>query len=222
MVEESDMSSSFRIKTFHGLQDGFEDPADFIEDIETLVERHYFREESVLRVAIRDSSPEERQSYDEEIKFLEEKRNRDCRVLFRQNVTGRAEEWYKYQNREVRQDWTKLKARCLECYQIPEEDPVAAVTQMEAGYDSMKQRKGESITAFLERADDFQAQYGSQKPHFGIKVIRGLQNAGKRDFIMFYIRQEKRMDYAYARKLIIDAYSGIENLSTFIETQFSI
>ncbi|KXG47266.1 uncharacterized protein PGRI_011360 [Penicillium griseofulvum] len=215
MVKESDMSSSFRIKTFHGLQDGFEDPADFIEDIETLVERDYFREESVLRIAIRKATPEERQSYDEEIKFLEEKKNRDCRVLFRQNVSGRAEKWYKYRSREVRQDWTKLKARCLECYQIPEEDPATAIRRMEAKYDTIKQGKDESITAFLERADDFQAQYGSQKPNFGIKVIRGLHETGKRESLIFCLRQKNRMDYAYARELIIKSYSGVENLSTF-------
>ncbi|KAJ5803957.1 uncharacterized protein N7518_000260 [Penicillium psychrosexuale] len=42
------MSTSFRDKAFQGLQDGFKDPIDFIEDIET-AERDYAREISTPR-----------------------------------------------------------------------------------------------------------------------------------------------------------------------------
>ncbi|KAJ5365566.1 hypothetical protein N7517_008452 [Penicillium concentricum] len=83
---------------------------------------------------------------------------RDCRLLFRHNVAGRAEMWYNHQSREVRQDWEKLKANCLERYKLPDEDPVATITRMEASYNSMKQGREESITEFLERTDDFQGQ----------------------------------------------------------------
>ncbi|KAJ6190283.1 hypothetical protein N7519_000304 [Penicillium mononematosum] len=44
------LPTSFRIKIFHGLQDGYEDPADFIEDIEASVERAPAREVSALSI----------------------------------------------------------------------------------------------------------------------------------------------------------------------------
>lgn len=57
------MPTSFRVKAFQGLQDGFEDPVDFVEDIETAVERDYARETAALNVAKRQGKPEEVEAY---------------------------------------------------------------------------------------------------------------------------------------------------------------
>lgn len=68
---------------------------DFIEDIETSVERDYARETAALR---------ESTELENEERVLREKMNRDCRLLFRQNVSGRAETWYNRLGGDVRKD----------------------------------------------------------------------------------------------------------------------
>lgn len=43
------LPTSFWVKTLKGLHDGFEDPVDFIEDIETAAERDYSLESAALK-----------------------------------------------------------------------------------------------------------------------------------------------------------------------------
>ena len=141
-----DMPTSFKVKPLQGLQDGYEDPLDFIEDIETAVERDYARQDEEI-----STRKKRGEKVDEDEKALNDKKERDCRLLFRQNVSGRAETWLKGMSRDTRRDWQKLRASCLERYRLPEEDPVANIARMEAQYDSLKQMKDESIAAYLER-----------------------------------------------------------------------
>ncbi|QQK42212.1 hypothetical protein Pdw03_6113 [Penicillium digitatum] len=209
--EDRVMPTSFRVKTFKGLQDGFEDPVDFIEDIETAVERDYARETATLKAARKQSNGSDDAANAIEERILQDKKDRDCRLLFRQNVSGRADTWYNHLNRDTRRDWTKLRASCLERYRLPEEDPVAKISRMETQYDGMKQARDETITEYLERADDFHAQYGPEKAHLGVKVVQGLKDIHKRDMVLFHLRQKNEMGYIAARKLIVDAFSGVDN-----------
>ncbi|KAG0156754.1 hypothetical protein PDIDSM_3935 [Penicillium digitatum] len=161
------LAESAQHRTFKGLQDGFEDPVDFIEDIVTAVERDYARETATLKAARKQSNGSDDAANAIQERILQDKKDRDCRLLFRQNVSGRADTWYNHLNRDTRQDWTKLRASCLERYRLPEEDPVAKISRMETQYDGMKQARDETITEYLERADDFHAQYGPEKAHLG-------------------------------------------------------
>ncbi|KAJ5522092.1 hypothetical protein N7527_006207 [Penicillium freii] len=213
LEEETDieMSTFFRVKTFQGLQEGFEDPIDFIEDIETVVEREYACETLALNAARRQTSPDGTESLDSEEKALREKMDRVCRILFRQNVSGRAETWYNWLGCDIKRDWKKLREICLERYRLPEEDLGETIWRMEVQYDGLRQSKDETITQYLERADDFYDKYGPQKSHLGFTVVQGLRESNKRDLLLFHLRQEKQMDYVSARKLIADAYSGVSN-----------
>lgn len=205
------MSTLFRVKTFQGLQDGFEDPIDFIEDIEIAVEREYACETLALNAARRQTSPDGTESLVSEEKALREMMDRVCRILFRQNVSGRAETWYNRLGGDIKRDWKKLREICLERYRLPEEGLGEAIWRMKVQYDGLRQSKDETITQYLERADDFYDHYGPQKSHLGFKIVQGLKDSNKRDLLLFYLRQEKQMDYVSARKLIVDAYSGVDN-----------
>ncbi|CAI7608120.1 unnamed protein product [Penicillium viridicatum] len=167
--EETDieMPTSFRVKTFQGLQDGFEDPIDFIEDIETAVEREYACETLALNTARRQTSPDGTGALDSEEKALREEMDRGCRILFRQN---------------------KLRKICLERYRLPEEDYVETIWRMETQYDGLRQSKDETITSYLERADDFYVQYGPKKSHLGVKVVQSLKDSSKRHLVLFDLR----------------------------------
>ncbi|KAJ5961850.1 hypothetical protein N7501_006791 [Penicillium viridicatum] len=164
-----EMSTLFRVKTFQDLQDGFEDPIAFIEDIETVVEREYACETLALNAARRQTSPDGTGALDSE-EASREKMDRGCRILFR-HVSGRAETWYNWLGRDIKQDWKKLREICLERFRLPEEDLVETIWRMEAQYDRLRQSKDETITQYLERADDFYDQYGPQKSHLGVKVV---------------------------------------------------
>ena len=72
------MPTSFKVKPFQGLQDGYKDPLDFIKDIETTVERDYARQDKEL-----SAYKKRGEKIDEDKKALNDKKERDYRLLFR-------------------------------------------------------------------------------------------------------------------------------------------
>jgi hypothetical protein len=84
---------------------------------------------------------------------------------------------------------------------------------MEELYEAMKQNRDRKITAYLERDNDFHAQYGSQKSYLGWKVVAGLQDKQKSQIILFHMRRSKQIDYPSPRQMIMDAHAGADNAS---------
>ncbi|OGE55452.1 hypothetical protein PENARI_c004G05336 [Penicillium arizonense] len=202
------MPAFFEVRPFHGHRDGYEDPRDFIEDIEIATRRDYASQIAANPALKRVQKPE---TLSEEQREIYNEMQQVSRLLFRQGIRGRAEAWYIRLDRSVKQDWDLLKNACLTGFALPEESQFASIARMEELYDATKQGRDEKITTYLERADDFHAQYGPQKPYFGWKVVSGLTDQQKTSIILFHMRQEKTIDYPSARQMIVHAYAGANN-----------
>jgi hypothetical protein len=202
------MPLQYPVRSFHGHQDGFEEPADYIEDIEIAIRRDYsgqIAENPGLKNVADPAklTPVLQETYEE--------MKQDKRSLFRQGIKGIAEQWHNRLDRGVKNDWEKLKEAFLVRFALPEEDPIAKNATMEKLYEGIKQGREEKITSYLGRADDFHAQYGSEKPFFGWKLVTGLRDQQKSQIIAFHMRQSKKFDYSSARQMVMDAYTGADN-----------
>lgn len=78
-------------------------------------------------------------------------------------MASRADTWFQPLDPDIRSDWTGLREVCLRRFALPVDDRATQTTRMEELFNNMDQGLGEKISEYLERADDFDAQYGIEK-----------------------------------------------------------
>ncbi|GIJ90127.1 hypothetical protein Asppvi_009077 [Aspergillus pseudoviridinutans] len=171
------------IKPFLGRRDGIEDPEHYLEDIEYAIKIEKSHVDS-------DSTDW----------------NHDRRILFRQNLRGRAELWYSQLGRDLKNDWERLKREFTKRYRIDEVDAATRRFQITQKVATLSQGPNEHILDYVNRCEDLESQAGTLES-FGLNVVQGLADRAQKQQIMYDLFKGK--DYSFgAAKDLINAASG--------------
>jgi hypothetical protein len=148
------------IKFFFGRRDGKKDPEEYLEDIEYAVE-----------IERRHVNSNDRDW------------NRDRRMLFRQNLRGKAELSYSHLSRDLKSDWERLKQEFTKRYRIDEIDAANRRFQISQKVAAVSQEPNEHILDYVNRCEDLESQSGTMES-FGLNVVQGLADPTQKQRIM--------------------------------------
>ena len=95
---------SVKIRMFKGLQNGIENPKEFLEELNWIYKREHKADESA------DDT--------EKAEYISETR----RILFRSNLEGKAELWYSKLPPAIKENWEALKKEFLDSFGMEEVD----------------------------------------------------------------------------------------------------
>ncbi|KAL9100381.1 MAG: hypothetical protein Q9163_004239 [Psora crenata] len=183
-----------KIRPFRGQKDGKEDPHEYLEDLEWVYEQLY-----------RGVNPP----------ASEQEANKTYRLLFRQNLEGGAYEWYTNLDREVKQDWQKLREVFLKYYQITEKDAQAKKFELRLKIAQLKQEENESIAEYLKRAEDLSTHMAVDEIDLGMAMLRGMKDQHKKDQVNFECNKGADYMYTTVENLIKAAYSEVGKPNQF-------
>ena len=186
-----------RIKPFKGLKNGKEDPIEFLEDLEWAYEQSY-----------EDKTPADPI---EAAVYL----SRTHRVLFRQALEGKAADWYADLEPDVKTDWSKLQELFKTAFKITVKDAQAKKFELKIKLHNLEQSEGESISDFLDRAEELSMKLPQDDIDVGMAMLRGMRDVDKRERVSFECNKDADYSFANIKKLIKAAYSEVGKLSPF-------
>ncbi|KAL1998399.1 hypothetical protein VTN02DRAFT_6284 [Thermoascus thermophilus] len=182
------MARSSNVIPFYGRQDGTEDPSEYLEDIEFIIERDYSDE-------------------------TEERKQKNRRILFRQNLKGRAALWYSHLPARVKTDWDETQRLFNESYKIEEEDEAMERFKLRQRISALRQGPEETIDSYLERCEDLKVRLRDDTD-FGLNVVHGLRDPQWQEMIRYDMSKARDYSYKLARNLIQAAYASYSLSST--------
>lgn len=100
--------------------------------------------------------------YDESLLLLQPIKLCLLRLLCRQNLEGDPWTWYTDLDRDIKQDWQKLRAKFLASYEITEKDAQAKKFELRMKVAQLKQGDNEDIAEYLKRAGDLARKMPTQ------------------------------------------------------------
>ena len=181
-----------KIRPFRGLRDGKEDPQEYVEDIEFAYDQEGHDEGVPVAVA-----------------------EKLYRLLFRQNLEDDAWTWYTDLERDIKQNWQRLRARFLASYEITEKDAQAKKFDLRIKVAQLKQSDREDIAEYLKRAGDLARKMPDDEIDIGMATLRGMDDQHKRSQVNFECNKGQDYSYPTVEKLIKAAYSEIGKPNPF-------
>lgn len=175
------------VPTFHGKKDGYEDPTEYLETINFVVEERYSDEAKALTVK---------------------------RMTFRGRLRDEASGWYQRLEPATRGNWTILSNEFVAEYKLEPRsgpDPNQFFNQL---YNLKQGRK--PITQYVQEAEDLYRKCpDALKAYMGNQFVAGIAEDGKLDMVQLYLAQEREITFPLAKAAVVKAYSRIGRPSPF-------
>lgn len=183
-----------KIRPFKGLRDGKEDPAEYIEDLEWVYDQDYRGKNPTNDATITEKS---------------------YRLLFRQHLEADAYDWYTDLDKDIKQDWEKLKQLFLTSFQVTEKDAQAKKFELRMKVAQLKQEDNESIADYLKKAFELSRKMVNDEIDVGMATLRGMRDQFKREQVNFECSKGSDYSYQTVEKLIKAAYSEVGKPNPF-------
>ena len=175
------------IPAFEGRRDGKEDPTEFIENLNFVIEERGYTDAERIRTA--------------------------KKVLFRLNLKGKAADWHASLPQATRANWTQIEKEFLEEFKLPtttNED-----TRYFNLVYSLRQND-KSITKYLEEAEELHLNCPANlKPYLAYLFIAGLRDEAKIDMAQLYLGGKQDFTFPQAKEAVVKAYTRIGRASPF-------
>lgn len=186
-----------KIRPFKGLKDGKEDPQEFLEDLEWSYQQDY------------ESSAPPTEPDREAYSF------KTHRILLRQNLEHKARLWYQDLDAEVKQDWKILKRKFLTTFELSVKDAATRKFELRIKLSQLEQKDGESISDYIERAEELATRLPSDDIDVGMATLKGMRDGLRRDRVTFECNKDADYSFAKIKKLIAAAYNEVGKISPF-------
>ena len=183
-----------KIRPFKGLRDGKEDPTEYIEDLEWVYDQDYRGKNPTNDATITEKS---------------------YRLLFRQHIEADAYDWYTDLDKDIKQDWEKLKQLFLTSFQVTEKDTQAKKFELRMKVAQLKQEDNESIAEYLKKAFELSRKMVNDGIDVGMATLRGMRDQFKREQVNFECNKGSDYSYQTVEKLIKAAYSEVGKPNPF-------
>jgi len=184
-----------KIRSFKGLKDGREDPAEYLEDIEWAYAQDFSSNEPGAAV--------------------EAYRSKTFRILFRQNLEHKAHDWYRELDSEVKNNWDELTKKFSANYKVTLKDAQTKKFELRVQLANLIEKDSETISEYLDRADDLAAKLPSDDIDVGMAVLKGMRDGSKKEKVSFECNKDANYSYDMVKKLIKAAYSEVGKISPF-------
>ena len=175
------------IPIFYGRKDGSEDPAEYLEMINFVVEEKYDNVEKRLTVN---------------------------RMVFRGRLRDKALTWYQKLGQEVRQDWKVLSDIFQAEYKVKpkvEQDPNKYFNLI---YNLKQGRK--NIAQYVAEAEELYFSCPEKlKEYMGSQFVAGIADEAKLDMVQLYLQNEEVITFPLAKAAVVRAFSRIGRASPF-------
>ncbi|MCJ1470256.1 hypothetical protein MMC07_008901 [Pseudocyphellaria aurata] len=186
-----------KIRVFKGLQNGKEDPKEFLEDLDWAYKQDHQANEP--------SNDAEKSKYEMMTK----------RILFRQNLEEDAYEWYSDLETEEKGDWGLLQDKFLARYSIAVKDTLARKFEYRVMLGNLEQGDGESIATYLRRAEQLGAKLPNELVDVGMATLKGMRDIMKRQQISYTCNTNSDYSFKTVSRLIKAAYQEIGQRNSF-------
>lgn len=184
-----------QIPPFYGRKDGKEDPCEFVENVEFVVEERDYTEATRKATALR--------------------------FLFRLHLREKAYEWYQKVIPERKNSWERLKADFLAGFKIMVVTTGNPNKYFSLVY-NLKQRKS-TIAQYVAEAEGLYERCPSDlRTYLGNQFIAGLADENKTDMVQIYLTGKTTITFPEAKEAVIKAYSRIGRASPFDVLEHSI
>ncbi len=184
-----------KIRPFKGLQNGIENPIEFLEELSWAYRREHKVDEP--------HDQEERKSYISETH----------RRLFRSNLEDNAERWYSKLSTTTKGDWNALKSAFITTFQMDEVDNEARMVELRLELANLKQGDTENIAEFMGRADVLGRERPDSQVDVGMAVARWILDPDHKEKLLFECARSKSFTFSTVKTLVKALYfsRGKEN-----------
>ncbi|MCJ1346903.1 hypothetical protein MMC31_005123 [Peltigera leucophlebia] len=189
------------IRHFRGVQDNLEDPDEYIEDLEWAYSQDFQSAEPTNNI-------EAKQMYT----------NKTYRILFRNNLEGRAVECYSNLGAPIRKDWDLLKSSFLEYFKLVLQDSQTKLWERKVELANLRQGRSESNADFLKRAEHLARQIPNSEVDVGMAIIQGMSDENEKKRISFECHKDSDFTFLKVKKLIRAAFFEVGKTSLFDST----
>ena len=187
-TSDSRMGST-KIRPFKGLRNRREDLSEYIEDLEWLHDQHYKSNGSEL--------------------------DKTLRLLFRQNLEDAAYDWYIDLEKEIKNNWNKLRKAFLKTSQVTKKDAQVKKFELRMKVAQLRQEDKESIADYLKRAAGLSRKMVHDDFNIGMATLRGMRDQSKREQINFECNKGSDYSFLTVEKLAKAAYSEVGKPNPF-------
>ena len=175
------------VPLFYGKKDGFEDPSEYLEIINFVVEEEYAEPAKAATVK---------------------------RMVFRSRIRDEAQRWYQRLHPEVRSDWLRLSEDFSVEYKLEvkvDPDPNKYFNQLY----NLKQGS-KPIAQYVSEAEDLYRKCPEPlKALMGSQFVAGIADDSKVDMVQLYLAHETIITFPVAKAAVVKAYSRIGRASPF-------
>ena len=179
---------TIKIRPFKGLQNGIENPTEFLEELNWAYRREHKTDEPI--------DPEEKQSYFSETH----------RILFRGNLEDNAERWYSKLPNTTKGDWNTLKTAFITTFQMDEVDNEARIVELRLELANLKQGNTENIAEFVGRADVLAKELPDSQVDIGMAVARGILDPDHKEKLLFEMCTVEKLQFSTVKTLVKALY----------------
>ena len=173
--------------TFHGRKDGYEDPTEYLETINFVVEEKYLEATKALTVK---------------------------RLVFRARLKDEALRWYQRLDAGIRSDWEGLSAAFTAEYKVEPKADTDPNKYFNLLYNLKQARK--PIAQYVAEAEDLYRKCPEPLRDFmGSQFVAGLADESKLDMVQLYLSNDPKITFPNAKAAVIRAYSRIGRASPF-------
>ena len=175
------------VPLFYGKKDEFEDPLEYLETINFVVEEKYTEPEKATTVK---------------------------RMVFRSRLRDEAQRWYQRLHTDIRSDWLRLSEDFSMEYKLEpksDPDPNKYFNQLY----NLKQGS-KPIAQYVSEAEDLYRKCPEPLKEFmGSQFVAGITDDSKLDIVQLYLAHETKITFPVAKAAVVKAFGRIGRASPF-------
>lgn len=128
--------------------------------------------------------------------------NKTYRILFRNNLEGKAVEWYSNLGATIQKDWDILKVSFLKHFKLVSGGSQTRLWEKKVELANLRQGKNEGVAQFLKRAEDLADQISDSEIDVGMAIIQGMADETEKKQISFECDEDSDFTLKKVKKLI--------------------
>lgn len=167
-------TKSNKIRPSKGLQNGIENPTDFLEELNWAYRREY-RDRATFQ--------------------------KTHRILFCSNLGDSAERWYSKLPAATKGDLEALRAAFAAAFQVEEVDHGTCIVELRLELANLKQGEIENIAEFIARADTLAKELPGSQVDVGMAVTRGTLDLEHKERPLFECVRSKSFTFGNIKTL---------------------
>ena len=187
---------SVKIRMFKGLQNGIENPKEFLEELNWIYKREHKADELANDA--------------EKAEYISE----TWRILFRSNLEGKAELWYSKLPPAIKDNWEALKKEFLDSFEMEDVDKETRLVDLRLELSNLRQREIENIAEFIARTDVLAKEFSNSQVDVSMAVTRGILDLEYKEKLLFECARSKSFTFGNVKTLVKALYffHGKDNL----------